>query len=100
MIRVPVCPVCPVHGPVRVSRLPSVFLNPEPGKKTPGGAGTQTWDTDTHGPGTFLPLSYLRPSRPTVLCDPTVPYVIDAFTLSGWAWPDTRSHSHTTGTIV
>ena len=22
--------------------------------------------------------------------------MIDAFTLSGWAWPDTRSHSHTT----
>jgi len=93
VIRVPVCPVHgPVHGPVRVSRLPSVFLNRNPVKRHRARLGSR----DTHGThGPAVP-SYLRPSRPTVLCDPTVPYVIDAFTLSGWAWPDTRSHSHTT----
>ena len=58
MIRVPVCPVHgPVHGPVRVSRLPSVFLNRNPVKRHRARLGSR--DTHgTHGPGTFLPPTF------------------------------------------
>jgi hypothetical protein len=57
VIRVPVCPVHgPVHGPVRVSLLPSVFLNRNPVKRHRARLGSRdTRDTRTR----YLPTSDL-----------------------------------------